>query len=140
MSAKAVVPVRTSSTVASAPLLQGLNLFVYIRAVSQQEWSGWLLHAFYQSALGTRLLCLCLSNCLAKVDSTTVFCKRIVSTTRQRFAVAYMSCSLDSATLLDQKTTVGNAGAGKNVCFACMLTLIAYCFGKLHIRVFWAAL
>ena len=79
MSAKAVVPVRTSSTVASAPLLQGLNLFLCIRAVSLQEWNGWLLHAFYQSALGTRLLCLCLSKCLATVGSATVFCKRTVS-------------------------------------------------------------
>ena len=79
---------------------------------------GYCMH-FYQSAFGTRLLCLCLSNCLAKVDFTIVFCKRIVSTIRQRFAVAYMSCSLDSATLLDQKTTVGNAGAGKN-CLLCM--------------------
>ena len=44
-----------------------------------KEWNGWLLHAFYQSALGTRLLFLCLSNCLATVDSATVFCKRTVS-------------------------------------------------------------
>ena len=86
---------------------------------------------FYQSAFGTRLLCLCLSNCLAKVGSTIVFCKRIVSTTRQRFAVAYMSCSLDSATLLDQKTTVGNAGAGKNVCI-CM-------HAHTNCKLFWQA-
>ena len=37
------------------------------------------MHAFYQSALGTRLLCLCLSKCLATVDSATVICKRTVS-------------------------------------------------------------
>ena len=93
-------------------------VFTYVLYHCKSGMVGYCMH-FYQSAFGTRLLCLCLSNCLAKVGSTIVFCKRIVSTTRQRFAVAYMSCSLDSATLLDQKTTVGNAGAGKN-CLLCM--------------------
>ena len=39
MSAKAVVPVRTSSTVASAPLLQGLNLLLHTCCIiARVEW------------------------------------------------------------------------------------------------------
>ena len=78
-----------------------------------------------------RTITLCFSKCLATVASAIVFCKSIDSTNSQSIAVAATLFSLYSATSLDQKTTVGNAGAGKMVCIACMLTPI--------VNLFWQA-
>ena len=52
-----------------------VSAFRLLKLTTTHPASGRLLHAFYQSALGTRLLLLCLSNCLATVGSASVFCK-----------------------------------------------------------------
>ena len=139
MSAKAVVPVRTSSTIASAPLLQGLNLFVFNTCciIAKVEWL--VIACILSECTWHRTITLCFSKCLATVASAIVFCKSIDSTNSQSIAVAATLFSLYSATSLDQKTTVGNAGAGKIVCICMHAHTNCKGFGKLHIRVFWAA-
>ena len=114
--------------------------FVYIYTcciIAKVEWL--VIACILSECTWHRTIILCFSKCLATVGSATVFCKSIVSTIRQSIAVASTLCSLYSATSLDQKTTVGNAGAGKIVCICMHAHTNCKGFGKLHFRVFWAA-
>ena len=81
MSAKAVVPVRTSSTVASAPVLQGLNLFIYIYVLyhSKSGMVGYCMH-FIRVHLA-RDYCVYVSATVWQLLALQLYCANALSAT-----------------------------------------------------------
>ena len=137
MSAKAVLPERKSSALAPAVLLHGLNLCVYMCCMIRVV--GYCMHfirvhlardyCFYVSATVWQLLALQL-----------YFANALLATFANAVLLHEQLVVLIVPRLLIKRLLLEMPERAKIVCFACMLTLIAYCFGKLHIRVFWAAL
>ena len=140
MSAKAVVPVRTSSTVASAPLLQGLNLFLHTCCIiARVEWL--VIACIFIRVHLARDYCVYVSATVWQMLALQLYFANALSATIANALPLHKHCVvLIVPRFLIKRLLLEMPERAKLFAFACMLTLIAYCFGKLHIRVFWAAL